>query len=619
MFLVDAILGCPLASDAEKRERVTSIGGVPTFGLDALSSAAYGPEAALTILMPLGAAGLAYALPIMGAIIVVLALVYLSYRQTIAAYPEGAGSYTVAHENLGPTAGLLAGAALMTDYILDVAVGISAGVGAIISAAPALQPHTLSMCLAILVFLTIVNLRGVREPGILFMSPTVLFVCFLFGVIAWGVYQSIVSGGHPQAVTPPPHIGASATAASVWLLMRAFASGCTSMTGVEATSNGVKAFAEPAVKSAQRSLTAIIAILMLLLAGIAYLVRVYHIGATTPGTSSYESVLSQLIGAVAGKGVLYWIGITSIAVVVCLSANTSFADFPRLCRAVAVDRYLPVSLANRGRRLVYSEGILVLAGLAAVMLTDFGGVTDKLIPLFAVGAFLAFTSSQAGMVAHWRRHNGPRTSMVFNGLGAGATAATAIVVLIAKFVEGAWMVVLLIPALMLLMIAVRRHYDAVDREMAAGPLDMTHLRHPLVVVPIFQWSLISHKALQFAMTISDDVTAIYVESQQQADTLPGEWRSRVEEPARRADRKAPQLVVVKSPYRFVVAPIIDFILDVERHHPQQTVAVVLPQLVQRRWYHYFLHNHYGELMAALLLLKGERRVVIVDVPWYIGH
>jgi amino acid transporter len=619
MFLVDAILGRPLASDEEKRERVTSIEGVPTFGLDALSSAAYGPEAALTILMPLGAAGLAYALPIMGAIIVVLALVYLSYRQTIAAYPEGAGSYTVAHENLGPTAGLLAGAALMTDYILNVAVGISAGVGAIISAAPGLQPHTLSMCLAILVFLTLVNLRGVREPGILFISPTVLFVCFLFGVIAWGVYQSIVSGGHPRAVTPPPHIGASATAASVWLLMRAFASGCTSMTGVEATSNGVQAFAEPVVKSAQRSLTAIIAILMLLLAGIAYLVQVYHIGATAPGTSSYQSVLSQLIGAVAGKGVLYWIGITSIATVVCLSANTSFADFPRLCRAVAADRYLPVSLANRGRRLVYSEGILVLASLAAVILTAFGGVTDRLIPLFAVGAFLAFTSSQAGMVAHWRRHNGPRTSMVFNGLGAGATAATTIVVIIAKFVEGAWMVVLLIPALMLFMIAVRRHYDAVDRETAAGPLEITNLRHPLVVVPIFQWSLISQKALQFAMTISDDVTAIYIESQQHADTLPGEWRSRVEEPARRAGRKAPRLAVVKSPYRFVVGPIIDFILDVERHHPRRTVAVVLPQLVQRRWYHYFLHNHYGELMAALLLLKGERRVVVVDVPWYVEH
>jgi amino acid transporter len=468
MFLVDAILGRPLASDEEKNERITAIRGVPTFGLDALSSAAYGPEAALTILMPLDAVGLVYALPIMGAIIVVLALVYLSYRQTIAAYPEGAGSYTVAHENLGPTAGLLAGAALLTDYILNVAVGISAGVGAIISAAPGLQPHTLSMGLAILVFLTLVNLRGVRAPGSLFMAPTVLFVCFLFGVIAWGVYQSLVSGGHPRAVTPPPHLGEIAPAASVWLLMRAFASGCTSMTGVEAVSNGVQAFAEPVVKSAQRSLTAIIAILMLLLAGIAYLVRVNHIGATPPGTSSYESVLSQVIGAVAGKGVLYWIGITSIAVVVCLSANTSFADFPRLCRAVAADRYLPVSLANRGRRLVYSEGMLVLAGLAAVMLTAFGGVTDKLIPLFAVGAFLAFTSSQAGMVAHWWRHSGPRPSMAFNGLGAGATAATAIVVIMAKFVEGAWMVVVLIPALMLFMIAVRRHYDLCHSEHRDG-------------------------------------------------------------------------------------------------------------------------------------------------------
>ena len=442
---------------------------MPTFGLDALSSAAYGPEAALTVLLPLGAAGLTFILPITVAIVILLGIVYFSYRQTIAAYPNGGGSYTVARENLGANAGLLAAAALMTDYVLNVAVGISAGVGALISAVPALQPYTLTLCLVILILLTLVNLRGIGEAGRLFMLPTCIFILSLCAMVVWGVLATISSGGHPQPVVPPAHLAKATEAVSAWLLLRAFASGCTAMTGVEAVSNGVQAFREPVVPAARRTLTVIIAILMVLLLGIAYLAHAYHIGATEPGTPQYQSVLSQLIGAVAGRGIFYWVSIVSILLVLCLSANTSFADFPRLCRAVAEDGYLPYSFTDRGRRLVYSEGIWLLAILSGVLLIVFDGVTDRLIPLFAVGAFLAFTLSQSGMVAHWwkSQERGALASMAVNGLGATATAVTVVVVAVVKFMAGAWIVVLLVPSLVALMLAVRRHYRRIERETAA--------------------------------------------------------------------------------------------------------------------------------------------------------
>jgi amino acid transporter len=348
MSVIDTILGRPLASSEAGTQRIGSAAGVATFGLDALSSAAYGPEAALTVLLPLGAAGLAFILPITVAIVVLLGVVFVSYRQTIAAYPNGGGSYTVARENLGTNAGILAAAALMTDYVLNVAVGISAGVGALISAAPFLQPYTLSLCLVILTLLTLVNLRGIGEAGTLFMLPTCAFILSLCTIIFWGLIVAISSGGHPQPVVSPPHLGKVTETLGAWVLLRAFASGCTAMTGVEAVSNGVQAFREPVVTAARRSLTVIIVILMVLLLGIAYLANAYHIGATEPGTSRYQSVLSQLIGAVAGRGVFYWVSITSILLVLCLSANTSFADFPRLCRAVAEDGYCLARSPTRG-------------------------------------------------------------------------------------------------------------------------------------------------------------------------------------------------------------------------------------------------------------------------------
>jgi amino acid transporter len=620
MSLADLLFGPPLPSSEDQRQRLGWVEGIPTFGLDALSSAAYGPEAALTILLPLGVAGLSHLLPLSTAIIVLLAIVSFSYRQTIATYPMGGGSYTVARENLGPTASLLAAAALMIDYLLNVAVGISAGVGALVSAVPGLQPHTLALCLVILAVLTLVNLRGVREPGVVFMIPTYLFVVCLLGVIGWGVYQALITGGHPRPVIAPPPLPPAQEAVSVRLPLKAFASGCTAMTGVEAVSNGVQAFREPVIPNARRTLSVVVAILIVLLAGIAYLSQAYQIGATAPGQEGYQSVLSQLTAAVVGNNVFYSVTMGAILIVLSLSANTSFADFPRLCRAVAVDGYLPRSFANRGRRLVYSEGIWVLAVLAMGLLVLFGGVTDHLIPLFAVGAFLAFTLSQAGMVAHWKKigGRGAKSSMLINGFGACATGLTMVVVLAAKFVEGAWVVVLLVPSLLVLMQAVRHHYDRVARETAptegflSGPLPP-----PLVVVPVETWNAVSQKALRFALTLSHQVQVVHVECEG-TDGLIRDWAKEIEQPARAAGLPVPALVVLHSPYRFVIQPILDHVLAVERAHQDRMVAVVIPELVERRWYHYFLHNQRGELLAALVLVKGDRRIVIVNVPWYLN-
>ncbi|HVH72913.1 MAG TPA: APC family permease [Candidatus Dormibacteraeota bacterium] len=620
MTVLDLLLGRPLASDEARAECVGAAAGIPIFGLDALSSAAYGPEAALTLLIPLGAAGIAYMIPISASIIVLLAIVYFSYRQTIQAYPGGGGSYTVARENLGVYPGLLAAAALMIDYILVVAVGISAGVGALVSAVPRLQPHTLALCLGILALITVVNLRGVRETGLIFMIPTYLFVGSLFVAILIGVIKSLLAGGHPVPVEPLPRIAAAATVPSVWLILQAFASGCTAMTGVEAVSNGVKAFREPVVSTARRTLTIIITLLILLLAGIAWLVHVYGVEATDPGRPGYQSVLSMLLGAVAGRGVFYYLTIGSILLVLALSANTAFADLPRLCRAIAQDNYLPHSFATRGRRLVYSQGILVLAVLAGLLLVVFGGVTDRLIPLFAIGAFLAFTLSQAGMVGYWRRVDGPRAvrNIIMNGMGAVATGITAVVVLVAKFAQGAWITILIIPALLLAMIFVRRHYHAVAMETCSvTPLELNDLSPPLIILPIQNWNHIVKKALRFALKVSPFIQAVHVDCGEGSGAFREEWCRYVEEPTKEAGVANPQLVVLPSPYRLTLGPIVDYVLEAERSFPNQQIAVLIPELVQRRWYHHLLHNKRASVLKALLLLKGNQRIIVINVPWYL--
>jgi amino acid transporter len=619
MDIANLLFGKPLATEDDKAERIGVVKGIPIFGLDALSSAAYGPEAALTLLIGLGMAGVSYILPITAAIVVLLGIVYFSYRQTMQAYPHGGGSYTVASENLGTGAGLLAAAALMIDYVLTAAVGISAGVGALVSAVPSLQPHTLAICLGILLVLAVINLRGVSDTGGIFMVPTYVFIACLLGMIAIGVAKVLLAGGHPVPVVAPPKLGHATEAMGLWLMLRAFSSGCTAMTGVEAVSNGVMAFHEPTYKYAQRTLTIIIGILMIMLLGIAFLAPAYGVAATPPEGPGYESMLSQLLGAITGKGVFYWISIGSILLVLSLSANTAFADFPRLARAIAQNGFLPHSLALRGRRLVFSQGVYALAFLAALLLTIFGGVTDRLIPLYAVGAFLAFTLSQAGMVVHWWKAGGQgaRSSMFINGLGAVATGITVIVVLIAKFIEGAWIVVVLVPMMILLMRGVKHHYDRVAREtQAAGPVHTESLPDPIVLIPVEHWSVVSEKALRFAWRFSKDIRMIHIECGD-TDAICRDYPGLVENPAKAAGLPVPELVVLKSPFRFVVRPILEYALAQEQANPDKMIAVLIPELVESRWYYFLLHNNRSQVIKALLLFSGNERTTVINIPWYL--
>jgi amino acid transporter len=620
MTIADLLLGRPLATEEEKAERIGPAKGIPIFGLDALGSAAYGPEAALTLLIPLGIAGPAYIVPISLCIILLLLLVFFSYRQTIVAYPQGGGSYTVAGENLGVWPGLLAAAALMVDYILTVAVGISAGVGALVSAVPSLQPETLTICLAILLLITLVNLRGMSESGGVFLAPTYVFILCLLGAIALGVFKTIAAGGHPVAVLAPPPPHSATEAVSMWLLLRAFAGGCTALTGVEAVSNGVMAFREPTAKYARLTLTWIIGILVAMLTGIAFLIRAYGITATAPGQSGYQSVLSLLVAAVAGKGAFYGVSMGAILIVLSLSANTAFAGFPRLARAIAQNGYLPHSLQTRGRRLVYAQGIYALAFLSGALLVIFGGVTDRLIPLFAVGAFVAFTMSQAGMVAHWKRVRDPRSGryMIVNGVGAVATGLTVLIVLVAKFAEGAWITILLIPLLMLMMRLVKRHYDRVAREIfSAAPLSMDGLIAPLVVLLVDGWTRVTQKGLRFAIALGTETVALHVDTGEQTEILRQRWRDLVEAPAQQARKPAPPLIVLDSPYRFVVQPILDYVLTLERDRPDRQICVLIPELVESRWYTGMLHDHRSTVLKALLLFKGDQRITVMNIPWYL--
>lgn len=621
MNVSDLLFGRPLATEEEKAERIGPLKGIPIFGLDALSSAAYGPEAALTLLIPLGMAGAAYVWPITIGIVVLLGVVYFSYRQTISAYPRGGGSYTVATENLGERAGLLAAAALMIDYVLTAAVGISAGVGALVSAAPSLQSQTLRLCLAILIVITIINLRGVQETGGVFLLPTYVFIACLLGLLALGILKTIIAGGHPVPVVRPPKLTAITGSVSAWLMLRTFSSGCTAMTGVEAVSNGVMAFREPTDKYAKMTLTIIIAILMVMLLGIAYLVPIYGIAATDPGMPGYDSVLSQLLAAVTGRGIFYWISIGSILVVLSLSANTAFADFPRLARAIAENGYLPHAFVIRGRRLIFAQGVWALAILTGVLLIIFGGVTDRLIPLYAVGAFLAFTLSQAGMVIHWKRNGGVGSgrSMLLNGLGALATGITTAVVLVAKFVDGAWITVLLIPALILMMTSIRRHYSRVALEIRTRtPIHTESLLEPIVLVPVDRWSLVAEKALRYAWTLSREIHVLHVSCGEDTESLCQLWSEMVEKPATVAGLPIPKLILLDSPYRFIVKPIVKYAIEQQTAQPERNITVLIPELVESHWYHYLLHNNRPEAIRALLLFNGNQRISVASLPYYLN-
>jgi hypothetical protein len=504
---------------------------------------------------------------------------------------------------------------------LNVAVAISAGIGAFVSALPVLLPYTLPLCLAVLLLLTLVNLRGFRSTGTAFILPTLSFGLCMALVIGVGIARALAQGGHPSPVVSPPVPPPAALAApSIWMLARSFGNGCTAMTGVEAVSNGVPIFRAPATVGARRTLTIIIATLVALLLGIAVLCQAYGVVATLPAKHGYESILSQLAHATLGHGIVYGWTMASVFALLALSANTSFADFPRVCRMVAQDGFLPEVYAQRGRRLVFSHGILVLAFLSGILIVAFDGVTDRLIPLFAVGALLAFTISQIGMVVHWRRHPGRRraVSLVLNAAGALGTSVALAVVLASKFLEGAWISVLIMIAAVVLFARVRSHYDVVTRQLSADD-PMTVAPRPLiVVVPLKHWSSLAKKCLDVGMSISKDVVAVHLPCETGGNDFVDRWPELVKAPAIRAGVPPPRLVCLDSPFREIVPPLVRFARTMAREHPDRTIAVVVPQLVERRWWYYLLHNGTPTLLRILLALQGGPQVMVVDVPWYLA-
>jgi amino acid transporter len=623
MSLTDSLFGRPLATSEERAEHIGVAAGIPIFGLDALTSAAYGPETAMALLIPLGVMGIQFIVPIISAILILLSIVYFSYRQTIAAYPSGGGSYTVATENLGTGPGLLAAAALMIDYILTAAVGISAGVEAVVSVFPVLLPHILLMCLIILAVLALVNMRGVKDTGAAFILPTFMFVGTLLISIGVGVFKVFHSGGHPVPMAPLPHaLPATVSYLSLWLLLKAFSNGCAAMTGVEAVSNGVMAFGEPRTKNAQRTLTVIIGILIVLLFGTAWLANKYGIMAMDTSNPQYETLLSLIVKAVFGRTWFYNLTMGSVFLALCLSANTAFADFPRLTRAIAMRDYLPHVFILRGRRLLFSHGIYALTGLTAVILIMFGGQTDRLISLYAIGAFLAFTLSQAGMVMHWKKqgpeHKGRGWHMFVNGTGAVATGITTIIVLIAKFTAGAWVTALLVPTLILLMVGIKQHYTRVKGEMTdMTPLSTKNLEQPLVVIPMARWDRVTEKALRFGMLLSKEIKVVNVDCDDGEQALCTVWDERVLGPIKSANLAEPELVTLHSSFRLVIGPLIDYIFELEKQNPGRKIAVLLPELVVKHWWENLLHNQRVQLLKLILLLRGNQRLVVVNIPWYL--
>ena len=618
------VFGRRLANRESQGRKIGWFEGVPAMGLDGLGSSAYGPEAALAVLLPLGAAGLGYIGWVIAPVIALLGILYLSYRQIILAYPSNGGAYTVAQANLGERGALLAAAALMTDYVLNVAVGISAGVGALTSAVPALHAYTLPLCLGILVLVAVANLRGTREAGWLFALPTYLFLASFLFILGLALVRATASGGAPVPVVAPAPLaaGTAGAAAGWWLLVRAFAAGCTAMTGVEAVSNGVSAFREPVVREARRTLTVICAALALLLAGVALAAAHYQVGAMDQTRGDYQSVLSQLAGAAVGRGALYHVAMVSLLAVLCLSANTSFVGFPRMCQLVARDGYLPRPFAQADRRLVFSAGVIFLTLTAGALLVAFGGITDRLIPLFAIGAFLTFSVSQIGMVVHWRRAGGEPRRLAINAVGAAVTLAALAVITAAKFVQGAWLVLLAVPAIVLLLRATNRYYA---RQAARLAPDATFAveEHdpPTVLVAYEERTRMSDRALRFAMTLSPDVVAIHLtglsgpDDEEDLARVRSEFEHDITAPLTAAGEIAPRLMMVPAPYREIDGPLLELVAKIDAATPGRSVAIIIPELVLRRWWERLLHGRRAARLRDQLMAHAGPRLMVVSSPW----
>jgi amino acid transporter len=599
-----ALFGRPLANDEEGAERLTKVKALAVFSSDNLSSVAYATEAILFTLLAAGTGAFGLALPISALIVAVLAIIVVSYRQTIRAYPSGGGSYVVARENLGHRAGLVAAAALLTDYVLTVAVSVAAGIAAVTSAFPgALEGWRVELAAVAIIAVMLVNLRGVRESGTIFAIPTYVFVGSMLTLIGIGIARMVIGlplqvEGVTAAVVAPETMG-------VLLLMRAFADGCTAITGVEAVSNGVPAFARPEARNARITLTVMAGLVGVMFLGTTWLAEV---AGALPSTQ--ETVLSQLGRAVfGGVGPAYYILQLSTMGILILAANTAFADFPRLSSLLARDGYMPSRFAFRGERLAFTTGIVALALLSIVVVAIFGGRVEALIPLYAVGVFTSITLSQAGMVKHWWRDREPgwRGSIAINGVGAVATGIVAVIFAIAKFGLGAWLVLIVIPVLVVAMLLVQRRYERrrLDVAVAAETIVGPPRRSQRVIVPVADVTRDVVHALTFARTMSDDVTAVHV----------------TDDPVRAAalrdrfERQIPgiPLVIVESPYRSLVRPLVRYLEEAVSTATDHFVVVLLPVYAPRNRVERILYNDNGRRIREALL--GRPHVLVADVPY----
>jgi len=624
-------------------ERLTKKTGLAVFASDALSSTAYASEEILLVLAVAYAYGQAnafnYVVPITAVIAVVLTIVAISYRQTIHAYPSGGGAYIVAKENLGTTPGLVAAAALLVDYVLTVSVSIAAGVAAITSAAQGtswawLDNHRVLICLVLISFIALANLRGVRESGALFAGPTYAFVISFLFMIGYGILQYFL---HPGAVVPAAaeHLklaeGYHLQPLTLFLLLGAFSNGCVALTGTEAISNGIPAFKQPESRNAATTLTWMAVLLTTMFIGTSLMAYFYHVH-----PHENETVISQFARIIftGPMGWFYYVIQATTALILVLAANTSFADFPRLASLLARDRFMPRQFATRGDKLVFSNGIIILAIFSGVLVTAFGGDTSRLIPLYAVGVFLSFTLSQTGMVRHWlkagrsKKAQGSsadsearstaaqkeaahwRKSIVVNGLGAIATLIVLIVLVITKFMHGAWIVVVLIPLLVTLFRAVHRHYVDVARQLTTeGLAKLRPIRHE-VIVPVSGIHRGVLRALEYAKTIAPEhVTAVYINLDEEAtQKLRSKWSDWVE---------GVELVVIASPYRSLVGPLIRYLDRRLKQHANQMVTVVLPEFVPAKWWHHLLHNQSSLLLKGAMLFKPN--VIVTSVPYHLKN
>ena len=598
-------VGSPLPTAQARHERLGKVTGLAVFASDNLSSVAYATEEILRVLILAGPVALAYSVPIGLAIGVVTAIVISSYRQTVVAYPQGASDYIVAKDNLGTPAGLTAGAALLIDYTLTVAVSVSAGVAALTSAVPELFHYRVGLGVALVVGVALANLRGVRESGRLFAVPTYMFVggFVVMLVVGFGRYLTV---GTPAGVAPPvePVKVEMAAGIGLVLLLRAFSSGAVALTGIEAVADGVTAFKPPEVKNARTVLLWLGAIMVTLFVGITTLAALFDIE-----PKDEETVVSQLARGVFGGGVFYYyIQAVSMTILV-LAANTAFADFPRLAFFMARDGFLPRQFGTRGDRLVFSNGVIILGVAAALLIVMFGGSTHALIPLYAVGVFTSFTLSQSGMVRRWlsKRPSGWWWRSVMNGAGAATTGVVALVVLTSKFLDGAWIVALLIVLFIAHFLAINRHYGAVAGQLSLedyeGPPPLRH--SVLVLVGDLHKGVV--RALQYAKTLSPDAKAVFVETDpertRKLEEKWGKWGCGV------------PLVVLTSPYRSLLGPFLEYLDHIQAQGENHMVTIVLPEFIPVRWWQHLLHNQTALLIKGALLFR--KNVVVTDVPYHL--